>query len=113
MSETVDGYNIFSLMIETEAPVLSSILTSELLIPTVNCIGSTLEGIELIVYKLCVLCRDMCVYVCAGVEESVRSSLSSMLCTVPCQGGPFFCCVLEPAPLFLQAFLMWPTLPQL
>ena len=60
MSETVDGCNIFSLMIETEAPVLSSILISELLIPTVNWIGSTLE---LIVYKLCVLCEDVCVQV--------------------------------------------------
>ena len=68
MSETVDGCNIFSLMIETEAPILSSILISELLIPTVNCIGSTLDGIELIVYKLCVLCEDVCVCVCMCVQ---------------------------------------------
>ena len=65
MSETVDGCNVFSLMIETEAPVLSSISISELLIPTVNWIGSTLDGIELIVYKLYILCEDvrMCVQV--------------------------------------------------
>ena len=63
MSETVDGCNVFSLMIDTEAPVLSSISISELLIPTVNWIGSTLDGIELIVYKLCVLCEDVCMCV--------------------------------------------------
>ena len=52
MSETVDSCN-----------VLSSISISELLIPTVNWIGSTLDGIELIVYKLCVLCEDVCMCV--------------------------------------------------